>query len=92
MECRVLRLSALPRALVNHDTRGFGLFAVDFVLVRTRSDAQLRAEVLALRHQPPAKWRRDKCPLRVCIPDTTLDASGRGDSRFKSWSSADSFV
>jgi len=27
------------------------LFVVDLVLVRTRSDAQLRAEVLALRHQ-----------------------------------------
>ena len=29
------------------------LFVVDLVLVRTRSDAQLRAEVLALRHQLP---------------------------------------
>ena len=27
------------------------LFVLDLVLVRTRSDAQLRAEVLALRHQ-----------------------------------------
>jgi len=27
------------------------LFALDLVLVRTRSDAELRAEVLALRHQ-----------------------------------------
>ena len=27
------------------------LFVVDLVLVRTRSDAQLRAELLALRHQ-----------------------------------------
>jgi len=27
------------------------LFVVDLVLVRTRSDVQLRAEVLALRHQ-----------------------------------------
>jgi len=27
------------------------LFVVELVLVRTRSDAQLRAEVLALRHQ-----------------------------------------
>jgi putative transposase len=34
------------------------LFVVDLVLVRTSSDAQLRAEVLALRHQLRALERK----------------------------------
>src|SRR5215471_7442559 len=42
-------------------------FIADLVLVRTRSDAQLRAEVLALRHQ-----------LRVDLRATRSEMTGRG--------------
>ena len=40
-------------------------FLTDLVLVRTRSDAQLRAEVLALRHQLPGVLVDDLPPARL---------------------------
>ena len=46
-------------------------FITDLVLVRTRSDAQLRAEVLALRHQPRCWSGRSASP-----PDSRLITLG----------------
>src|SRR5215469_12354062 len=50
------------------------LFVVDLVLVRTRSDAQLRAEVLALRHQLRVLERKVGKP--ACQPGDRILLAG----------------